>query len=296
MIAIFSMMLIINRQTGSLFEEMILYLMPIPLTAYAVKYDWKSSIPVMIAMVLMSVLFGTLTTIFYAVTECLIGLVFGTCLYHKVESTRTLFTVILMSVIATVLNTIVLASFFGFDLERDIAELQTMLEETMKISGMVMPEQLLSHSFLCQMMVISMIILGIIQGYVVYTLTLLILKRLGFQVSRPQSVYTYQPPKWVALLALICFLAYMLTGTGTITFRDVSISNFIQAAGLCGYFFLIFFGMLYVMIYLKNAGLRAKALRIVLVAAFTMLFPLGEAAIGALYLLTDKRRAELYRN
>ncbi len=73
-IAIFTMLLIINRQTGMMLEGVIMYILPIPLAAYCTYYSWKSGLPVMAAMIFMSVLFGDPLTIFYAITECLLGL------------------------------------------------------------------------------------------------------------------------------------------------------------------------------------------------------------------------------
>ncbi|MBQ4148109.1 MAG: DUF2232 domain-containing protein, partial [Clostridium sp.] len=89
-IAIFGMLLLLNRQTGSFFEEVFLYIFPIPMVAYSAIYGWKRSIPVFIGMCLISFLCGTFTSIFYAISQAFIGLAFGTSLNHRRDMTRTL--------------------------------------------------------------------------------------------------------------------------------------------------------------------------------------------------------------
>lgn len=49
------------------------------MVAYAAMYGVKSGLPALAAMSLISFLFGSFTTVFYAVTQALIGLVFGGC-------------------------------------------------------------------------------------------------------------------------------------------------------------------------------------------------------------------------
>ena len=98
-IAIFGMLLLLNRQTGSFFEEVFLYIFPIPMVAYAAIYGWKRSLPVFVGMCLISFLCGTFTSIFYAISQAFIGLVFGTSLNHHRDMTRTLLMVMVLSVV-----------------------------------------------------------------------------------------------------------------------------------------------------------------------------------------------------
>ena len=44
-VALFGVLLLINRQTGGMFEGIMMFLLPIPMVAYAARYGWKTSIP-----------------------------------------------------------------------------------------------------------------------------------------------------------------------------------------------------------------------------------------------------------
>ena len=92
-LAIFAILLLLNRQTGGVFEGFFIYLLPIPMVVYSAKFDWKSGLMVFVGMCAFSLFFGTLTTIFYAVSSALLGLIFGACLYKNVDMTLTTFIV-----------------------------------------------------------------------------------------------------------------------------------------------------------------------------------------------------------
>ncbi|MER2025600.1 MAG: hypothetical protein ABS879_08280, partial [Eubacteriales bacterium] len=57
-IAIFAMLLILNRQTGLFFEEFFVYLLPLPMAIYTALYDWKYGLMVFIGMTAFSFIFG----------------------------------------------------------------------------------------------------------------------------------------------------------------------------------------------------------------------------------------------
>ena len=131
-IAIFGMLLLLNRQTGSFFEEVFLYIFPIPMVAYAAIYGWKRSLPVFVGMCLISFLCGTFTSIFYAISQAFIGLVFGTSLNHHRDMTRTLLMVMVLSALANILSTVVLATLFGYNITAEVTAMQQGMHESLQ--------------------------------------------------------------------------------------------------------------------------------------------------------------------
>ena len=77
LVAVFGVLLLVNRQTAGLFEDVIFFVLPIPMTIFSLRYGWKDSIPVYVCMVALSFFLGTLYTIFYAITNALLGIVLG---------------------------------------------------------------------------------------------------------------------------------------------------------------------------------------------------------------------------
>lgn len=296
-IAIFSIILLLNRQTGGFFEEIVFYILPIPMVAYSAKYGWKTSIPVLIAMGLISIFFGTVTTIFYAVTEAFIGMVLGSCIYKKVDMTKALFVVMGLSVIVNVLNTIVLASLFGYNLTEDIAMLKDGMLQSIdmvrRMSGGATPqmeqqfaqiESMLTTEYLMRMMVMAMVILGALQGFLVFQLSLLILNRLKFPIKKPKSIFDYYPPRWLSFVAVGIFVVYTF---GYPLVQQEQLRVVMQTIGMCAYLYMVLFGfigaILWLRVRLHLPGLITSVLGIL---AFLVL-PMLLMIVGVLYTTGD---------
>ncbi len=110
MCAIVGVVLLINRQFGGLFEDMFLFLFPIPMVFYSAKYGWKDSIIVLIAMCLIAFMLGSFVTLFYVGSESLIGLVYGNGIYTHQNSHRLVLITMFMGAVVNVLSTVVFAS------------------------------------------------------------------------------------------------------------------------------------------------------------------------------------------
>lgn len=283
--AIFGVMLLLNRQTGGLFQEVLLFLYPIPMVAYAAQYGWKSSIPAFAAMTLLSVLLGNFTGIFYGMSQALIGLVFGGCLHHKVDMTKILFVVMLLSAAVNVLDIAVLGILTGFDLNLEIEEMQRMLNSMFQQSGMVVPETMLATGYLKQIFVVSMIVLGGIQGFLVYEVSLMILHRLRFPVQKPKSIFLYAPPKWTGYGALVAVILYT-TGM-TRPFQQDMLQNAVLTIGTFGYIYLVCFGFIAILLTFKIYFPRMRLLRVILCVILLFLFPLLEMAAGFMYIVSQ---------
>lgn len=292
--AIFGVFLLLNRQTGNFFQEIFLFLYPIPMVAYAALYGWRSGLPVLAAMSLLSFLFGNFTSIFYAVTQAFIGLIFGGCLYHKADMTKTLFAIMGLSSLVSILNTVVLGFLFGFDLNQEVAEMQAMMNSIFEQAGVAMPEMIMTTNYLKQIFVVSMVLLGIVQGFLVYEISLLVLRRLRFPVQKPKSVFLYSPPKWTGYGAL---LAFMLYNTSLVhPMENEMLQNVSLTAGIFSYLYLLCFGAIAVVLMIKVRFRRAGALGAVAAVAGLLLFPLLIMGTGFFYLVTEfhQRLVEQY--
>lgn len=288
-IAIFAILLLVNRQTGMMFEEIFMYFFPIPMIAFSAQYGWKSSIPVLVSMAFFAFFFGTFTTIFYATSEAMIGLVFGDMIYRKADMTKTLLVVMGMSSAVNVLNTIVLASLFGINLKDEIAEIQAILDSVISQSGMVLPDGILTDNYVMQMLVVSMIVLGLAQGFVIYELSLLILRRLRFQFPKPRSIYSLFPPKWTGLVGMVAY--YLYTYTLAKPLSNEVLQTVIQASGMFADLYLVTFGFIGISFFLKGHLRVPAVLKVIICVLIFFTVPLLVLVAGVLYIMTDYHRS-----
>ena len=268
-IAIFAMLLILNRQTGLFFEEFFVYLLPLPMAIYTALYDWKYGLMVFIGMTAFSFIFGGFTTIFYAISSSLIGLVFGTMVCRKVDPTKMLIIIMVFSAVSNVISSVALASLFGYDIDMSLTEMKSMLTKTLDASGYGALGEFYTMDLLKQLFVFSMAIMGLVQGFIVYRLGLLIMKRLHISVGRAVPLLEFYPPSITGIIAMAAFLS----GIFGMTKQNTSplYVNVAQGLWVLGFFYLAFFGILCAILFIRKYITQSKAL-IAVLTVFAYLF------------------------
>lgn len=239
-VAIFGVLLLINRQTGGFFEGIFMFIFPIPMVAFSAKYGFKDSLAVFVCTVLIAFLFGTFTAIFYAVSESFIGMVYGSCIYARKDMNRTLVLVLVLSAAAELLATVALASVSGIDLNADIMAMQESMNSVFEQAGMTTVTEMLSYDYLRRMYIISTGFLGAMQGLIVYYLSLQILRKLRYPIQKPMPLSQYYPSRISGFIAFALVFVYIYSMTKP--FSNEMAQNILQSAGMCGVIYLIFFG------------------------------------------------------
>lgn len=284
-IAIFAMLLLVNRQTGALFEDMFIYLLPIPMVIYAARFSWKYGLMVFAGMTLISFIFGSITTIFYAITSALLGLILGTCFYRKADMTKTMLLSMGLAALFNVLATITLASVFGYDLGAEIGEMQNMMNQAFEKYGFQENQavgQMMQSGFLLQMMIISMVLLGLVQGFLIYQLSILILKKLRISVGAPTSFISIYPPKWTGIAALA---VYLYGSAAFLSAAEDSLKhNVWQTLWVCGYFWLLCFGMIAMNLAIRKYLVKNRLIAFLITFMGILILPQIVVILGLMYI------------
>ena len=284
MCAIVGVMLLINRQFAGLMEEMLLFAFPLPMVFFAAKYGWKDALLPFAAMVLLSVVLGTPQTIFYVASESLLGLVYGGGIYLKQGRKRLLVSAIIIAILANIITTIIYASFFGYDIPAEIAELQNIMENMFAQTGMGMPSTIDMPRFLLTIYIASTIMIGIMQGFVTHILSLTMLKRMRFEVPAAGGDNLRNPPKWSGYVALACMMGYFFAVS-----RGVSnpvLESALQGLGVFGIMYLVFYGYICFLTMFRGRTKLSRLLYMLLALFFMMTATLAMAFIGFLYITT----------
>ena len=163
-IVFFTLLITIDRQTGGVFSGSLLFLFPIPFMIYSNKFGFKDSIAIILATSFMALIFGNFTTNFIAISEVIIGTIYGTMQYHKRNKLLTLVIIILFSIFLTIASVTFLASLLNTNMMNEIYEVQTIL----KGYGSFVPTTLYSIEFLKKIYILSGILVGIMQGLIIF--------------------------------------------------------------------------------------------------------------------------------
>lgn len=294
LVAVFGVLLLLNRQTGGMLEETFIYLFPIPMVAFSAKYGWKDGLPVFICTVLISIFCGIFTSAFYASTQSLIGMVYGSCLHAKRDATRTMLLVMALSALSNLLSSVVLASLFGINLQEDMKMMQSAMTQALEKVGISASSSqgqavalLLQPDSIMRIFIISMLFMGLVQGFIVCRLSLLILRRLRFPIQKPAPIASFYPPRWTGIAALILFFMYGMTLAMPQTQGKEEIMRVLgQAGGLFAYMYLLCFGYIALLFLLRAYGPSARALNVILALVLFLIMPQIVMLLGFLYIST----------
>lgn len=284
-LAVFALLLLLNRQTGGLFEEFFIYALPIPMVIYAARFGLKNSLMVFAGMCIFSFLFGTFSAVFYAVSSALLGLVLGTCIRRQQDMTKTMLLAMGLGSVFSVLSSVVLAGLFGYDIGMEVDEMQSMMNQMISSSGIQDMSAVLSvfsREFLTQMFIISMALYGLIDGFIVYQLSILVLKRLRFRIPPAAKLSQIRPPRITGFLGLAAWFAGNLSIMNLISFPVPE--GFIQLFWVIGYMYLMVFGIIAFCLFLYTYAAKNRLLIAVLTILACFMLPQFLILFGFAYI------------
>ena len=299
-VAIFGVLLLINRQTGGMFEGFFMFIFPIPMVAFSARYGWKDSLAVFVCTVLIAFFFGTFTGIFYAVSMSFIGMVYGSCIYSQRDMNRTLILIMILSAAAELLCTIALATVAGFDLNADIMAMQDAMNKVFEQAGVDVTSGILSYDYLRRMYIITTGFVGAMEGLIIYYLSYAILKKLRYPIRKPQPITSYYPSKISGIIALVLVFVYAYSVARP--FSNEAAQNILQSAGMCGVIYLIFFGYIALLMVCRVYLRLPRIIGVVLVLFLTMTVSYIPMLAGYLYIsgnlhyMLDERLSEMSEN
>ena len=150
----------------------------------------------------------------------------------------------------------------------------------------------MTPEYLRRMILLSMILLGLVQGFLVFQLSLLILRRLRYPVPRPKALVEYVPPRWTGIVAMVLFIGYSATFVNPLD--NELLQNALQAGGMFGMMYLAVFGCIAASVLLRKIFPKSsilKILRIVIIAFLFLSMPQILVFAGLFYISLGLREA-----
>lgn len=292
MIALFGIMLVIDRQFAGVLAYYLMFIMPLPIIIYCAKYGMKDGIVVGVAIMLVSLMLASPQSIFLTIVACVVGVTYGTLVFRKTNNGILLIITMMACIIAEVLMGITFASFFGMDLNTTINETSVMVNSILDtISGTQNAASMLSFELdglIRVIAIMSVVITGVMEGIIVHILANFILTRLKYDINPIKQFIDWNVPKW---LGYLLFFSMILMVVSPRIIINEAFLNVILVCGIVSTVVLFMFGFLATILcgVVKYRKKYTGLLILVTIILFYIVVPVL-CVIGFIYISTDMKQ------
>lgn len=256
--AIMGVLLLISNLTGGTIVSGLTFILPVPITIYGLKYDWKKAIIPAVATVLIGILINMLVGLLYVLPSVLVAVIYSFVLkWQTPKLSLKIGVMFLGSLLVNVLTTIIFSkALFGYTIIEDTTalanEMVTMLSKVIAISDwMSKALTMLLVSVIPATIVVTSIIEAILTYFVISLVSEKLLKiQLGaFVLSlniavRKLATYIIFPLSLISLFFINSIVEYdtfgfvqVIVTIGLNIFVILMLAYLIEALVLCSLYF-----------------------------------------------------------
>ncbi len=256
--AIMGVLLLISNLTGGTIVSGLTFILPVPITIYGLKYDWKKAIIPAVATILIGILINMLVGLLYVLPSALVAVIYSFVLkWQTPKLSLKIGVMFLGSLIVNVLTTIIFSkALFGYTIIEDTTalanEMVTMLSKIIAISDwMSKALTMLLVSVIPATIVVTSIIEAILTYFVISLVSEKLLKIqlgafvLSLNIAVPKlATYIIFPLSLISLFFINSIVEYETFGfvqvivtIGLNIFVILMLAYLIEALVLCSLYF-----------------------------------------------------------
>lgn len=256
--AIMGVLLLISNLTGGAIVSGLTFILPVPITIYGLKYDWKKAIIPAVATILIGILINMLVGLLYVLPSALVAVIYSFVLKWKTPKLSLKMGVMFLgSLLVNVLTTVIFSkALFGYTIVEDTTalanEMVTMLSKIIAISDwMSKALTMLLVSVIPATIVVTSIIEAILTYFVISLVSEKLLKIqlgafvLSLNIAVPKLVtYIVFPLSLISLFFINSIVEYETFGftqvivtIGLNIFVILMLAYLIEALVLCSLYF-----------------------------------------------------------
>lgn len=256
--AIMGVLLLISNLTGGTIVSGLTFILPVPITIYGLKYDWKKAIIPAVATVLIGILINMLVGLLYVLPSVLVAVIYSFVLkWQTPKLSLKIGVMFLGSLLVNVLTTIIFSkALFGYTIIEDTTalanEMVTMLSKVIAISDwMSKALTMLLVSVIPATIVVTSIIEAILTYFVISLVSEKLLKIqlgafvLSLNIAVPKlATYIIFPLSLISLFFINSIVEYETFGfvqvivtIGLNIFVILMLAYLIEALVLCSLYF-----------------------------------------------------------
>ena len=276
--ALIGVFLIINRMLGEFSDIILLWVVPIPVIIYSIRYGIKNCFVFAFSVIFLTVILAGPQTIFYVLASLTVGMVYGWGLRNGKGAGWLIATTIIGSFVITFVTTFLLAGFFGIDLALELKLVEEAFMETYKAQGgdiSALSSDIVRISYYSLLFVSS-----VIEGFLVHMLTALVLVRLKISVPPTKLNSVVKSPTWLGYIAIAVILGSRVAPFFTLNTQILEILVYMNIAA-CGV--AAWYG--YLTIFVMSRMFKMRSILIMFVAITFLFFNIAILILVAIGLL-----------
>lgn len=227
MLAIYGLLLVIDTYTGSLFNVLLYYVMPLPFVVYGLKYGLKMLGVLIVAGLCLNFLIALPSTIFLSISAMFVSLVLYIGISQKKDASVIFLATMFVSSLSQLLSMTLFAEVLGYDIAAEFAEIQKFVPLT---------TYQMTHYFLP----LFVVIIGGLEAFVFVTFTDIVLLRLKMEKMTKFSLFTMHlskktgativglwilslvvPNSFIKMLGVLAFLVAVVQGLSFILYYHI---------------------------------------------------------------------------
>lgn len=289
LLAIFGAVLLIDRYLSFMFTDIISLIVPVVIIVFGNMFNAKDGLVFSIALLLMSIAIETNPqAYFFLLMGAIAGNIFNFLITKGANSFSLILTMMVVFSIAEILNQFVISSvFYGQSVYDIIFEYTELIKSTIgNFSSFFTQEvfdtvitQMLTNEFVAMVLIISCIITGVMEGLIVYIISIICFKR--FKISVKLG--------FAQIMELKPITAYILFGLSCLMLvnrfmHHPIVSPILSGISLLSMLILAYYGYIYLLMYTRIRFNKNYALIIIIgILFFSVLSIIILFIIGFLY-------------
>ena len=279
--------MLLDRQLSYFFSTIILLLIPVVIAVYSTMYSIKEGGMLCVGLVVLTILFGYLTTYIYMPISIIVGLAVSYGIKKGFDRRKLNIISMFIYIVAELLVAFVISPIFGISVASQLESITTTFNQMMELYGATSISSMFSNmsSLILICFVASTVLMGLLEGYLTGLLTTFVLKRMKIKDIAIKSPLDIKIPVYLsyvllvfsALSTILMKIPNFETNYSTITYIAMCLSAVSSLV-------LAYYGYLFIIIY-TNARLGRNRIMLVFLAII-LLFPLSYLiliVVGFLY-------------
>lgn len=286
MLAILGALILIDRLTAYWFTEFVVLVAPIIIIMYSSMQTFKDGIFLSIGIIIISFILGNFQTTYliYIPVGVVTGLVYSLGIEKGFDKGTLAFISCLTYIVGEIIASYIIYPLLGFPISAFIDELKVAVEKSGTLVGMDYSSVFASSGVdfnvvLIIIFLISTILLGAMEGFLIHLLCLFLLKRFKIKDLGRINLWDVKPNKIVAYVSFASLFTFFLKGI----IMNETIYYIMIAMAIIGSVILMYYGYLFIALYCAIILRKNLAGLFVIVSFFVPVLLLALIIIGFLY-------------